>query len=126
MCFNEFCVGTGDLRVSLSFEVDTDLDLHLVTPFENEIYFVTDSADGGTLDVDQCISSCGTETHVENIVFPVEAPSGAYTVWVENFDGRDAGAFTIEVDVSGGDLLVFEGSLPAVGFTESPRFEFVL
>jgi hypothetical protein len=116
VCFNKYCVGAGNLRVSLAFTVDADFDLHVLTPGDIEIYFSEPSANGGTLDVDQCISSCGTEPHAENIVFDDTALSGEYEVWVVNFGGRAAGDFSIEVagDVSAS----FQGSLPA-GTTDS-------
>src|SRR5688572_13121697 len=39
ICFNEFCVGSGELRISLGFAVDSDYDLHVETPSGAEIYF---------------------------------------------------------------------------------------
>lgn len=121
VCFNEFCVGRGTLRVSLAFSVDSDFDLHLQTPSGEEIYYGNETADGGTLDVDQCVNDCGTSSHVENIVFNGTAPSGTYEVWVENYDGRNGGPFTIEV--AGDVSQTFSGSLPA-DEVESMRFTF--
>jgi len=123
ICFNKFCVGEGTLRVSLAFDVDSDFDLHVETPASEEIYFGNDTANGGTLDVDQCISECGTAaTHVENVVFDGTALSGDYAVWVVNYDGRAAGDFDIEV---AGDVEdAFSGTLPATQGAESTRFTF--
>ena len=46
-------VGTGDLQVSLAFDVDNDLDLHVVDPNGFEIYWLDDtSPEGGVLDLD--------------------------------------------------------------------------
>jgi hypothetical protein len=122
VCFNKYCVGQGTLRVSLGFTVDSDFDLHVLTPLGSEIYYSNSSADGGTLDVDQCVSSCLEGPHAENIVFDGTLPTGAYEVWVVNFDGRAAGDFTIEVagDVSES----FSGSLPATAGAESMHFTF--
>lgn len=122
VCFNEFCVGAGALRVSLAFTVDSDFDLHLETPLGSHIYYANKNADGGTLDVDQCVSSCGEGSHVENIVFDDNAPAGEYEVWVENFDGEAAGSFTIEV--AGAVNRSFSGSLPASFGASSDRFTF--
>jgi hypothetical protein len=128
VCFNKYCVGSGTLRVSLAFSVDSDFDLHVLTPGGSEIYWLTDEANGGRLDVDQCVASCEDgEPHVENVVFDESALSGEYQVWVVNFDGRAAGDFRIEVagDVSAS----FEGSLPAgdpFEELESMRFSFTL
>jgi hypothetical protein len=121
ICFNEFCVGSGTLRISLAFEIDTDLDLHVETPLGSEIYYGNRSADGGTLDVDQCVSSCGTGSHVENVVFDDNAPPGNYTVHVRNFNGRAGGAFTVEV--AGTVNRSFSGTLPA---SDSEDFTFAV
>jgi len=123
VCFNEFCVGQGALRISLGFEVDTDFDLHVDTPLGSEIYYGSTTADGGTLDVDQCVSSCGSGSHVENVVFYESAPGGTYTVRVENFNGRAGGAFTIEV--AGAATQTFNGSLPATAGAEQ-EFTFTI
>lgn len=124
VCFNKYCVGAGTLRVSLAFEVDSDFDLHVMTPSGAEIYFVNRTADAGTLDVDQCISPCGTEPHAENVVFDGSVLPGAYEVWVVNYDGRNAGNFTIQV---AGDVTeAFQGTLPATSGEESDHFMFTL
>jgi uncharacterized protein YfaP (DUF2135 family) len=67
------------------------------TPAGREIYYNNRTADGGFLDVDQCVRPCGGGTHVENIFFENNPPQGNYDVWVLNFDGRAAGPFSIEV-----------------------------
>ncbi len=111
-CFNEVCVGSGALRVSLSWIAVTDLDLHLVTPGGGEIFWGQRSADGGTLDVDDCVGSvCRASTHVENIVFANTAPDGTYQVIVENFNGASTAAF--DVVVAGAVSRSFSGSVPA-------------
>lgn len=130
VCFNKYCVGAGTLRISLAFTVDADFDLHVLTPADNEIYFFNPVANGGELDVDQCVDSCGSEPHVENVVFDDTALSGEYQVWVVNFFGRAAGDFRIEV--AGDVSATFEGSLPAGDGDEgsfgpeSTRFTFTL
>ena len=124
ICYNQFCVGDGMLRISLGFDADSDYDLHVVTPYGNEIYYGNPYADGGELDVDQCISSCGFGSHVENIVFADSAPSGEYLVWVVNYDGRGSGSFEVLVDTGGAE--VFGGSLPAEYGASSETFAFSL
>jgi len=123
ICFNEFCIGEGNLRVSLSFFDDTDLDLHLITPNGSEIYFANSMADGATLDVDQCVSSCGAGGHVENIVFEVAPPTGNYETFVINYDGRAAATFDIEIAGDGIDTN-FQGSVGAVSGQESEHLFF--
>jgi hypothetical protein len=121
VCFNEYCVGEGTMRVSLAFTADSDFDLHVLTPSNEEIYFGNPLAGGGELDVDQCVGTCGAGAHVENIVFSTAA-TGTYEVWVVNYDGRSAGTFDIEV--AGVVNQSFSGSLTATADEESEHFTF--
>jgi hypothetical protein len=125
ICFNRFCVGQGRLRISLAFDADSDFDLHVETPGGREIYFANRSADGGTLDLDQCVGGCDEAgTHVENVNFAEDAPPGEYDVWVVNFNGGEAGAF--EIEVAGDVQTAFSGSLDAVSGAMSEIFRFTL
>ncbi|MCA9704749.1 MAG: hypothetical protein KDK70_02730 [Myxococcales bacterium] len=121
-CIGEVCVGTGQLRVTLRFSVDSDFDLHVLTPSGAEIFYSNPVADGGQLDVDSCIEPCGTGTHVENIFFAAAPACGAYTTWVVNFDGRGAGPF--DLDVVGAANESFSGNLPTGGGAESTMYMF--
>jgi len=123
VCFNKYCVGSGALRISLGFTVGSDFDLHVLTPSGAEIYYLAQSADSGTLDVDQCTNgSCSEGPHAENVVFDTNLLSGTYELWVVNYDGLSAGDFTIEV---AGDVTEsFSGSLPATSMAESMHFTF--
>ena len=123
-CFEGVCVGTGELRISLSWDYVSDLDLHVRTPAGDEISFENRSVGGGVLDVDDCVgASCldNSMTHVENIYFPMQPPVGVYQVWVNNFDGRRGGPF--EISVSGEASTTFTGTLPAAA-VESQVFTF--
>jgi hypothetical protein len=122
VCFNRYCVGAGRLRISLAFTVDSDFDLHVLTPAGNEIYFASRSFDGGELDVDQCVDTCGTSEHVENVVFGDTVLPGQYEVWVENFTARSAGDFTIQI--AGDVTQTFTGSLPMEDDAASEHFTF--
>jgi hypothetical protein len=116
ICWNSICIQDGALRFSLSWTVDTDLDLHVLTPSGTEIYYSNPVAEGGTLDVDDCVGgSCTTAggTHVENIFFAEAPASGTYLFWVDNYDCSQAADFHIEA-AEGTDVLAsFDGSLPA-------------
>ncbi len=57
-------VGAGDVEVSLSWDTDADLDLHVADPNGDEVYYGSEEvASGGTLDVD---SSCGPQAFIRN------------------------------------------------------------
>lgn len=124
-CESGTCVGVGVLRVTLTFSMDTDLDLHVITPSGEEVYFGNPSAAGGVLDVDTCVGSCDIEdVHVENVVFNESMQSGFYEAFVVNFDGRDGGAFRIEV--SGAAELSADGSLSNTFGATSESLEWFL
>jgi uncharacterized protein YfaP (DUF2135 family) len=124
-CFQGTCVGEGALRFSLSWEEETDLDLHVITPDGTEIYYGNSSGAGGYLDVDDCVGdSCRTPggTHVENIFFEASPMSGMYTYWVHNY-AREIGVdFRLEVAKNGGVVATQRNTVLAVEPAESMRY----
>ncbi len=118
-CGNGVCVGAGALSFRLEWNVDTDLDIHVTTPLGNEIYYGRRSADGGTLDVDACVSSCSKGT--ENVFF-TQAPVGHYEVWARNYSGRKAARFSLKISQAGVSLTKY-GSVPAAA-SDSTHFSF--
>ncbi len=117
-CFEGVCVGTGTLRISLSWNVVTDLDLHLFVPNGDVINFQNDVESYGELDVDDCIQGdCRNEgTHVENIFLESSAPRGTYGIQVINYDGRATASYTVEV--AGAVDAAFSGTIAATPFAE--------
>lgn len=126
ICFSGTCVGDGRLRVSLAWEVVSDFDLHVITPSGYEIYYAQPTHNTGELDVDDCIVQCrdNSGTHVENVFFGENAQRGEYRVFVENFNGRRAGEFLLEVSGEGVRDM-WDGTLPAVANATSETFTFV-
>ena len=127
ICYSNICVQDGALRFSLSWDVDTDFDLHVLTPAGSEISFEMDEADFGVLDVDDCTTLAGCRLpdhkHVENVFFTDEASSGEYSFWVRNYDGDTAGAFTLVVARDGNAQDTHVGNLPPET-TDSERFTY--
>ncbi len=79
-------LGTGDVQATLTWNTIDDLDLHILDPNGEEIFFEhSRSASGGKLDVDSnagCTSNI-TQSPVENIFWPAHgAPNGKYVVSV--------------------------------------------
>lgn len=117
----------GNPRFNLIFdnELSTDIDLHVLTPLGEEIYFGNpSSASGGNLDVD-CICACPDE----NIYFPLDgsAPKGTYTYWANFFNNCTPSAtsnFTIRVLEGNRIMAVREGTLTTVN-EKSIRWEHV-
>jgi hypothetical protein len=60
---------SGEIVLSLGWEHDVDLDMHVTTPDGNEIYYADMRHDHGELDVDCTSAPCRGAAPVENIVF---------------------------------------------------------
>jgi len=78
--------GSGDIQVSLAWNNFNDIDLHVVTPAGERIFFGHRRAHcGGRLDVDMNVAP-ETPMPVENVFWPNgRARSGIYTVFVHHF-----------------------------------------
>jgi hypothetical protein len=78
--------GNGDVKVTLSWSTNADLDLYVVDPNGEQIYWKNDfSQSGGELDVDDWGETNGR--HEENIFWKDgSAPNGTYSVMVHYFD----------------------------------------
>jgi hypothetical protein len=102
-------MGTGDVQATLRWNNLNDLDLHVLDPDGNEIYFSQPSSPtGGLLDVDSnagC-SEPSTARPVENIYWPTgAAPHGDYQVSVVFYrrcdPDSDSSAFSVTLLVDG-------------------------
>lgn len=74
-------LGTGDVQITLRWDADVDLDLHVIDPYGEEIYYQTPSSNsGGILDVDANAACEDMRTApVENVFWPSGgAPHGSY------------------------------------------------
>lgn len=110
-------VGTGEVQVSVSWDAESDVDLHVVQPDSEEVYYGhTTSAVGGKLDLD---SNAGcTIDHVknENITYPT-APSGSYKVRVDYYDSCTVGTtnYVVTVQRKGHPAETFTGTFTGAG-----------
>jgi len=96
---------TGVIRVSLAWYNKDDLDLHIIEPNRNHIYYGNKrSATSGNLDVDMNVHNLVRDA-VENVTWPIKGKilKGEYTVKVNNFTKREAidVGFEIEVECNG-------------------------
>jgi uncharacterized protein YfaP (DUF2135 family) len=96
-------LGTGDVQVTLRWDGSADIDLEVVDPFGESIWFENPfSVSGGELDVD---ANAGCEEQarnpVENIFWPIgQAPEGPYEVYVYYFlECNSSGPTDYEVTV---------------------------
>ena len=106
----------GEVTVTLAWNSDSDLDLHIICPDGERIFFDSPSGCGGELDVD--MNAVGSNQislqPVENIVWPNGAPSGDYEVRVDNYRGRSDGTrpvpFSLRI-ISGDDTHIIEEAI---------------
>jgi uncharacterized protein YegL len=99
---------SGDVQISLIWNNYNDLDLHVICPHSDEIYFGDrESGCGGELDVDMNVSPTSEEP-VENIYWPPgEAPEGNYEVHVHHYRNhekrgcQDPTSYKVAVSVGG-------------------------
>lgn len=92
------------LRVSLGWYNKDDLDLHVIEPNGNRIYYANKiGRTGGQLDVDMNAWGNYVRDAVENIRWLSRVQDGVYLVEVNNFNRREAidQGFTLEVDFRG-------------------------
>jgi len=106
--------GAGAVTVRLTWYTTDDLDLHVIDPSGEEIYYGNrQGASGGQLDRDSN-AACSEQSAspVENVYWPSSgAPRGAYTAKVRYFsdcDEVDAVQFRLRIMVDG--RVVYEGT----------------
>ena len=111
-------VGTGDVQVTLTWDADSDVDLHVVEPGGDEIYWGNPSStSGGTLDLDSNAACRLDGVRNENITWPAgAAPRGTYTVRVNYWAACDVAAtnYTVRIN-SDGSTRTFSGTLTGDG-----------
>ena len=113
-----FAVGvSGDVQVSVSWDAPSDVDLHVVEPSGEEIYYGNPgSSTGGQLDVDSNAACNIDGRQIENIRWPGSAPSGTYIVRVDYWDSCGVGRTNYLVTVrQGSSTRTFTGSFTGDG-----------
>jgi hypothetical protein len=106
-------VAASDVEVSLNWDVDTDLDLHVVEPDGEEIYYGnTTSSSGGMLDLDSNAACDLDHKRAEHVTWPnVTPPHGTYTVIVDSWSlcAFDEVNYVVTVSVTGKPPQLFFG-----------------
>jgi hypothetical protein len=111
-------VGTGVVQVSVSWNVDSDVDLHVVDPAGEEIYFGhPESASGGALKLDSNADCDIDGKRNESITWEGDAPLGTYTVRVSLYDacGVSPSNYVVTVRVAGQPARTYVGTLEGEG-----------
>jgi len=111
-----------DIRASLLWNNRNDLDLHVVAPSGEHIYYGHKrSACGGWLDVDMNVRGETTKP-VENVQWTRgSAPAGRYRVYVQNYRFHDPAGptdYRVEVEING-EVQQFQGKIAGKGETGS-------
>jgi len=112
-------VGTGAVEVALTWNVSNDLDLHVVDPTGNEVYYDNPYDSTGAIQILDLDSNAGCiidGVDAEHAVWPAgKAPHGTYTVRVDNFDNCQtaAASYTVTVEVAGQAPQTFVGKFEA-------------
>ncbi len=89
----------GNLRISLAWEDMNDIDLHVLTPDDESIYFANVRSDcGAELDVDANVVPT-TRTPVENIVWSVPPRDGTYEVGIHHYTQHPNQPATTKCDI---------------------------
>jgi hypothetical protein len=125
------------IRASLIWNTYDDLDLHVVTPKGEEIFFGRKVATcGGELDVDRNAGGPQTREPVENIRWAKgTAAPGKYLVYVQNYRHHERShkdiSFKVELEVEGSvktfvgvakaDVIGRQSDITAFEFTYSPE-----
>ena len=98
---------TGVLRCSLSWHNYDDLDIHVIEPGGNHIFYGSkfNLTTKGTLDVDMNVNSRGSRNAVENITWPTKArmQEGIYKFYVNQYTQRESidKGFEVELEFEG-------------------------
>lgn len=112
-------VGTGDVQVTLSWNTVADVDLHVVDPSGEEIFYGhPQSASGGALDLDSNAGCQSDGPRNENITWPTSgAPTGTYSVLVDYWDNCTAAStdYSVTVNVRGQSPQTFTGTFTGEG-----------
>lgn len=111
-------VGTGKVQVSVTWDAESDVDLHLQLPTGTEIYYGNDldSATGAVLDLDSNAACSIDHVKNENITFTKDPPRGTYTVLLDYYDECSVAQTKYVVTVTvAGSATTFAGTFTGLG-----------
>jgi len=118
LTFDVLQVGTGDVQVTLAWDTDADVDLHVIDPNGDEVYWANRMVpSGGELDLDSNAVCSNDGVRNENITWPVgSAPQGTYIVRVDYWSNCEVAStdYTVLVN-NGGNVELFSGTFEGSG-----------
>lgn len=110
-------VGTGKVQVSVTWDKESDVDLHLVEPGGEEVYYANEtSVAGGVLDLDSNAACSIDGVKNENITYTKDPPRGTYTVRLDYYDSCSVAStkYVVTVTVAGATS-TFSGTFTGEG-----------
>ncbi len=110
--------GSGEVQVNVSWDTASDVDLHVVDPRGDEVYWSNTSvASGGKLDLDSNAGCSIDNKNSENINWPAgQAPSGTYTVRVDYWSSCGVASTNYVVRVNNGTRIdTYRGTFTGSG-----------
>jgi len=119
---------SGRVQIILAWDDRNDLDLMMVCPNGERLYFDRRQACGAELDVDRNAGNNGlTPTPVENIVFVAEPAPGRYRIIVSHFQNNPpspaSSPYRVTVKREGRPDQVFTGRVAARQQVEAGHFD---
>ena len=108
---------SGDVQVSVSWDTASDIDLHVVDPSGEEVYWGNPSSrSGGQLLVDSNSACTIDGRQIENIKWAGTAPGGVYTVRVDYWSSCGVAQTNYTVTVkNGASTQTFTGTFTGTG-----------
>ncbi len=114
-------VGTGELQISLSWDVPSDLDLLVQDPAGDWVYWGNrDVESGGTLDLDSNSACGGSDKRTENVTWAGSTPpTGSFQVVVNQYSacGNAETKYVVTVRMGDASFRTFEGTFTAEELT---------
>ncbi len=113
-CVGGSCEATVPLRISLVWEVQQDIDLHVITPSGEELYYRNrEGAYGGRFSQDGCLQTrCDEGTNTEMVKWNSTPNEGTYEIYAVNYGGGQAVNFQLDI-LNEGQRERFQGSVGA-------------
>jgi uncharacterized protein YfaP (DUF2135 family) len=110
-------VGTGQVQITVSWDADSDVDLHVLDPYSDEVFFQQPEVDsGGVLDLDSNAECTIDHKRNENITWAA-APPGPYEVRISYWSncGVPKTTYVVTVRVTGQPTKVYNGEFTGPG-----------
>jgi len=113
-------VGTGDVQVNITWDSRADVDLHVVDPLGEELYWAhKTSVSGGQLDLDSNAGCSSDGPRAENIFWAsgLVAPRGDYVIRVDYWSNCSevTTKYVVTVNARGKPPQVFTGVFTGAG-----------